>query len=135
VHWDSKLLPDLTRKDTIDHLLVIITALNVEQLLRVPQLPSGNGNKICSAVYNTLNDWCLLDQVEDFVFDTTASNSGRLNGACVLLEQKLNRFYFLLVVTIFLKSFYKLFLLHQNYLLSLDLIFYCLNDLKITGRI
>jgi len=38
-----------------------------------------------------LYDWCLLDKVEAFVFDTTASNSGRLNGACILLEQKLNR--------------------------------------------
>jgi hypothetical protein len=70
---------------------VIITAPNDEQLLGVPQLPSGSGNEICSAVYYTLNDWCLLDQVEAFVFDTTVSNSGRLNGTCVLLEQKLNR--------------------------------------------
>ncbi|KAE9522774.1 hypothetical protein AGLY_016815 [Aphis glycines] len=73
VHWDSKLLPGLTGRDTIDRLPVIITAPNVEQLLGVPQLSSGRGNEICSAVYNTLDDW------------------GRLNGACVLLEQKLNR--------------------------------------------
>ncbi|KAL4090349.1 hypothetical protein QTP88_025206 [Uroleucon formosanum] len=86
----------------------------------VPELSSGKGNEICSAVYNTLNDWCLLDQVEAFVFDTIASSSGRLNGACILLEQKLTEIlYFLLIVTIFLKSFYKLFLLHQNYLLYL----------------
>jgi hypothetical protein len=56
VHWDSKLLSDLTRRDTIDRLSVIITAPNVEQLLGVLQLPSGSGNEICSAVYNTLND-------------------------------------------------------------------------------
>lgn len=91
VHWDSKLLPGLTGRDTVDRLPVIITAPKVEQLLGVPQLSSGKGNEICSAVYNTLNDWCLLDKVEAFVFDTTASNSGRLNGACILLEQKLNR--------------------------------------------
>jgi hypothetical protein len=60
---------------------VIITALNVEQLLGVSQLSSGSGNEICSAVYNTLNDWCLLDQIKDFVFDIIASNSGRLIGA------------------------------------------------------
>ena len=91
MHWDSKLLPDLTGRDKIDRLPVIITAPNVEQLLGVPQLSSGKGNEVCSAVYNTLNDWCLLDQVEAFVFDTTASNSGLLNGTCILLEQKLNR--------------------------------------------
>jgi hypothetical protein len=33
----------------------------------------------------------LLDKVQCFVFDTTASNIGRLNGASTLLEQKLNR--------------------------------------------
>lgn len=91
VHWDSKLLPNLTRREKVDRLPVIITAPNVEQLLGVPQLLSGTGNEISSAVYDTLHDWNLLDQVEVFVFDTTASNSGRLNGACVLLEQKLNR--------------------------------------------
>jgi hypothetical protein len=32
-----------------------------------------------------------LDQIKDFVFDIIASNSGRLIGAWVLLEQKLNR--------------------------------------------
>jgi hypothetical protein len=55
VYWDSKLLPDLTRRDTIDRLPVIITAPYVEQLLGVLQLLSGSGNEICSAVYNTLN--------------------------------------------------------------------------------
>jgi hypothetical protein len=56
-------------------------------LKKVSQLPSGSGNEICSAVYNTLNDWCLLDQVEVFEFDTTESNSGRLNITCLLLKQ------------------------------------------------
>lgn len=28
-------------------------------------------------------DWCLLDKVEAFVFDTTASNSGRLTKWCM----------------------------------------------------
>jgi len=56
VHWDSKLLTGLTERDTVDRLSVIITAPNVEQILGVPQLSSGKGNEICSAVYNTLNN-------------------------------------------------------------------------------
>jgi len=87
VHWDSKLLPGLTGRDTVDRFPVIMTAPNVEQLLGVPQLSSGKGNEICSAVYNTLNDWCLLDKVEAYVFDSTASNSGCLNGACIFLNK------------------------------------------------
>lgn len=42
-------------------------------------------------MYNLLLDWDLIDKVQAFVFDTTSSNSGRLNGGCVLLEQLLNR--------------------------------------------
>jgi len=91
VHWDSKILPNLTGTENIDRLPIIITAPNVEQLLGVPHLSSGTGKEISSAVYDTLKDWHLLEKVQAFVFDTTASNSGRLNGSCVLLEQMLNR--------------------------------------------
>lgn len=41
-------------------------------------------------VYDLLQDWDLVDKVQAFVFDTTSSNTGHLNGACVLLEQLLN---------------------------------------------
>jgi len=54
-------------------------------------LSSGTGKEISSAVYDALNEWNMLEKVQAFVFDTTASNSGRLNGSCVLLEQMLNR--------------------------------------------
>ncbi|KAL4131631.1 hypothetical protein QTP88_008916 [Uroleucon formosanum] len=91
VHWDSKILPNLIGTKNVDRLPVIITAPNVEQLLGVPHLSSGTGKEISSAVYDTLKDWSMLEKVQAFVFDTTASNSGRLNGSCVLLEQMLNR--------------------------------------------
>lgn len=91
VHWDSKLLSDLTGKKIVDRLPVIVTAPNIEQLLGVPELSAGTGYEISSAIYDTLEDWSLLEKVKAFVFDTTASNTGRLNGACVLLEQKLGR--------------------------------------------
>ncbi|KAL4091540.1 hypothetical protein QTP88_026214 [Uroleucon formosanum] len=91
VHWDSKILPTLVGKDKCDRLPVVITALKTEQLLGVPHLSRGTGNEICSAVYDELENWGLLEKIQGFVFDTTASNLGRLNGACVLLEQKLGR--------------------------------------------
>ena len=40
-------------------------------------------------------DWNLEDQVEILCCDITASNAGRINGACVLLEPKLNREMFI----------------------------------------
>ncbi|KAL4084393.1 hypothetical protein QTP88_028216 [Uroleucon formosanum] len=72
VHWDSKILPTLVGKYNSSPF-------------------KGHGNEICSAVYDELENWGLLEKIQGFVFDTTASNSGRLNGACVLLEQKLGR--------------------------------------------
>jgi len=91
IHWDSKILPDITGKKNVDRLPVIATAPNIEQLLGVPELSSGTGREISSAVYDTLHEWSLLDIVQVVVFDTTASNTGRLKGACYLLEQKLDR--------------------------------------------
>ncbi|XP_025405167.1 uncharacterized protein LOC112679535 [Sipha flava] len=91
VHWDTKLLPNLSGQEKVDRLPVIASSPNVEQLLGVPQIPSGTGSEISSAVYDSLEKWLLLDKVQDFVFDTTASNTGRLNGASTLLEQRLSR--------------------------------------------
>ena len=42
-------------------------------------------------VLDALHDWNLYDQVKIMCCDTTASNTGRLNGACVLLKQRLGR--------------------------------------------
>jgi hypothetical protein len=91
VHWDSKILPNLIGTENVDRLPVIITAPNVEQLLGVLHLSSSTGKEMSSAVYDTLKDWNMLVKVQAFVFDTTAFNSGKLNGSCVLLEQMLNR--------------------------------------------
>jgi hypothetical protein len=91
IHWDGKLLPNLTGSKKVDRLPVILTAPDVEFLLGVPELTSGDGEEIALAVYDTLKDWGLLDKVQAVSFDTTASNTGRLNGAAVLLQQKMNR--------------------------------------------
>lgn len=91
VHWDSKLLPDMKQKCNVDRLAVAATGPSFEQLLGAPQIVSSTGTEMSSAVFDTLQDWGLLQKVEAFSFDTTASNTGRLNGACTLLEQKLER--------------------------------------------
>jgi hypothetical protein len=61
-------------------------------LLGVPEITAASGNEVsASAVYNTLEDWNLVENVQAFGFDTTASKTGRLKGACTILEQKLER--------------------------------------------
>lgn len=69
---------------------VVATVPGVEQLFGVPDLTSFTGSEVSSAVFDTLLDWSLLDKIQAMVIDTTASNTDKLNGACVLLEQKLN---------------------------------------------
>ncbi|CAB0016747.1 unnamed protein product [Nesidiocoris tenuis] len=91
IHWDGKMLEDITGHETVDRLPILASGNNVDQLLAVPKLASGTGESIASAVFETLLQWDLLSKARGMSFDTTSSNTGRLNGACTLLEQKLNR--------------------------------------------
>lgn len=92
VHWDGKLLPgpDM-RSSKEERLPILISFGEKEQLLAVPKLESSSGREQAQAVSNALYDWNLDEKVQIMCCDTTASNTGHLNGACVLLEQKLDR--------------------------------------------
>ena len=92
VHWDGKLLLGLdVRSCTEERLPIIISFGEKEQLLAVPKLERSSGKNQAQAVSNALHDWNLTDNVQIMCCDTTASNTGRLNDACVLLEQNLER--------------------------------------------
>jgi len=91
IHWDGKLLPDITGKETVDRLPILVSGDGVDQLLAVPKLPSGTGEASADAVYQAALAWGLCDSIKAMSFDTTAVNTGRLNGACVLLEQKMDK--------------------------------------------
>lgn len=91
VHWDGKLLPSLTGHENVDRLAVIVSGDGIMKLLAVPQLASGTGDAQATAVYAALDDWNLINQVNFMGFDTTASNTGIKTGACVLLEQKMEK--------------------------------------------
>jgi hypothetical protein len=91
VHWDGKMLTDLTGKELVDRLPVVVSGLGVDQLLGVPKLSSGTGDSQATAVTKVLRDWDLVSRVSAMCFDTTSSNTGRRNGSCVLLEQKLEK--------------------------------------------
>ena len=91
IHWDEKLLEDLTGNEQVERLPVIVSGAGVSQLLRVPKLISGTGEAQACVVSKLLVEWRLVDRVKAMCFNTTASNTGHRNGACVLLEQKLNK--------------------------------------------
>ena len=60
-------------------------------MLTVVKLQSGTGEAQVAAVHESLVDWGIADKVKAMCFDMTSSNTGRINGACVLLEQKLGK--------------------------------------------
>ena len=89
----------------VDRLPVLVSGVGISQLLTVGKLPSETGQAQGDVVINALKEsWGIEDTVRALCFDTTSSNTGRLAGACVLIEQGLAPiFYFLLVVTTCLK--------------------------------
>ena len=91
VHWDGKLLPDITGKAVFDRLPVVVSGGGSEQLLGVPKLASGTGKMQAASVVQLLQEWELTDSVQAMCFDTTASNTGHKSGACVFVEQMLDR--------------------------------------------
>ncbi|KAK2703548.1 hypothetical protein QYM36_018015 [Artemia franciscana] len=91
VHWDGKLIPDLIGKEKVDRLPVLVSGKEVLQLLTVAKLPSGTGEAQASAVFGAIEDWGIPGNIRAMCFDTTSSNTGRISGACVLLEQKLGK--------------------------------------------
>ncbi|GBM11045.1 hypothetical protein AVEN_259741-1 [Araneus ventricosus] len=62
-----------------------------EQIIAVSRLDNSTGKEQAQAVWKAILDWNLEDKVQILCYDTTASNIGRFNGACGLLEQKFDR--------------------------------------------
>jgi len=87
IHWDGKIIEDISGHETVDRLPILVSDKSVDQLLAIPKLISGTGRSISSAVYETTSSWGLLVKIKCMSFDTTAVNTGLRNGACILLEQ------------------------------------------------
>lgn len=91
LHWDGKLLPALKGVEKIDRLAIIVTYDGKEQLLGAPQIETSSGEEQAFAVYQVVEKWGIADKIEALCCDTTASNTGRVNGACTNLEKLFNR--------------------------------------------
>lgn len=91
LHWDGKLLPTLTGVEKVDRLAIIVTFQGKEQLLGVPEIPTSSGEDQAMSVYQAVEKWGINDKIQALCCDTTASNTGRVNGACTNLEKLFNR--------------------------------------------
>jgi len=84
-------MEDLSGKEHVNRVPVLISGVGVEQLLGVPKLASGTGVAQAAAVINCIQDLDILDRVVAICFDTTASKTGVNSGACTLIQKKLER--------------------------------------------
>lgn len=105
-------MEDIKGHEKIDRLPILISQRSGVQLLGVPKIDSGTGESMAAAAFKLLKDWAATNGVVAMCFDTTSSNTGRLKGACVLLEIKLQRTLLWLacrhhVYEIFLRSAYE----------------------------
>ena len=66
------------------------------KLLGIPVISDGTGTTQASTTHGLIKQWKVENAVVGLVYDTTASNAGWKNGACVILEALLGRkvFYF-----------------------------------------
>ena len=69
----------------------MVSGKGVLTLLVVLKILDSTGNSQAEGVCQTLQEWGIADKVKAMCFDTTSSNTERLNGACVLLENKLDK--------------------------------------------
>lgn len=91
IHWDTKILTDLTGEEKVDRIPVILSQRSGSQLLGIPKMNSGTGAESANAVFDLAVTWNIVNKIVAMVFDTTAANTGEYNGACVLLEKKIGR--------------------------------------------
>lgn len=91
VHWDTKLFTEIPGRGNEDRLAIIISQQSGSNQLGAPIIPSSTGADTADSVFETLTDWRINNDIEAMSFDTTASNTGSRNGACVLLERKFGK--------------------------------------------
>ena len=83
LHWDGKLLPDISgNKETVDRIAVWLQVVGKKCYCIVPKIGRGTGKQQVDACLTPLTEWNIRQRIRGMVFDTTASNTGLENGAC-----------------------------------------------------
>ncbi|XP_065682417.1 uncharacterized protein LOC124816991 [Hydra vulgaris] len=87
VHFDGKIIKDYTGSidETKDRICMLIRHDNQTHLLGAPGLKHGSGEAQFTAIQNLLDSFDLGQFIHGVCFDTTASNTGYLKGACARL--------------------------------------------------
>ena len=86
LHWDEKILPEITGGGSVDRIAVLVTGNGQEKLLGVPKVPAGTGVEAARLCVDLFQEHNLTERIKGLSFDTTPSNAGIHVGACVKIE-------------------------------------------------
>jgi len=80
VHWYGKLISDVTSKEHVDCLPILVSG-GKEKLLCIKKLSSSTGEKQAQSVFDCLSnqEWNINDAIVAKCFDITSSNTGGKN--------------------------------------------------------
>ena len=88
VHWDGELLEELTSKQHMDRLPILISCNGLSKLLGVQKLMGGSRENAASAVAAILSDWGDAERVKAMCFDKTEANIGHRIGGRAFLSSR-----------------------------------------------
>ena len=78
-------------KSNVDRIAIDVTGRNLEKILGIVKISSGTGLAQAKATFQLLTIWNVENYNVGMCFDTTASNTGSKNGACILLEKLMEK--------------------------------------------
>jgi hypothetical protein len=93
LHWDGKQLAD--ERGTSERLAVLVSGDTKEskqgKLLAAHALDSGTAKSQTNECIKVIEEWGLASSIVATCFDTTATNTGRLQGTAVAVEKHLDK--------------------------------------------
>ena len=93
LHFHGKLLPDVAgyRGEQVNRTAVVVSGERTEFLLGVPVAADSSGREETTAVLKELKEQDLDHKITALLFDTMATNTGMIRGACIRIEKDLGR--------------------------------------------
>ncbi|KAG0696747.1 hypothetical protein GWK47_026435 [Chionoecetes opilio] len=92
LHWDGKLLPSLADGRSLEErVAVLVSGEDTEELLGVPVSADGTGQAVAETVLKLVRESSLEGNIIGMAFDTTAANTGMVQGACIRIERALEK--------------------------------------------
>ena len=90
LHWGGKIIQVLSGQ-TEDRFAIVVNSPNTipGQFIASPAIADGTGETMAEYVYRCIEELELLDNVDNVVFDTTASHTGKWSGSATRFEAKL----------------------------------------------